>query len=154
MVSLTAVAVLFLAIVGYRPLIVRSGSMEPALGVGDVVLVEDVKADQLAVGDITTISDPSEVVDSLTHRVRAVNIDDGVLTLTTRGDANTTSETFTLQPTAIVGRVVTRVAFVGTLVAWAGSPGVRWLAAGIGTVTVAVVLLRGHRRRMRAAAFG
>lgn len=154
MVSLTAVAALCLAVVGYRPLIVRSGSMEPALGVGDVVLVEDVKADQLAVGDVTTIRDPSEVSDSLTHRVRAVTTVDGVLTLITRGDANTTSETFTLAPSAVVGRVVTRVPIVGTLVAWAGSDGVRWLAAGTGAVAVALVIQRGHRRRSRPALFG
>jgi len=153
MVSLTAVAALCVALVGYRPLIVRSGSMEPALGVGDVVLVEDVKADQLVVGDITTIRDPSVVSDSLTHRVRAVTIADGVLTLITRGDANTVSETFTVAPTAVVGRVVTRVPFVGTVVAWAGSDSVRWLAAGMGAIAAAAVLQRGHRRKSRSVAF-
>jgi signal peptidase len=153
-ISLTALAALCLAVLGYRPLIVRSGSMAPALGVGDVVLVEDVEARQLTIGDIATIRDPSEVSDTLTHRVQAVGVDGEVLTLTTRGDANTTTETFTIKSTAIVGRVVTRLAGIGTVVAWAGSAGVRWFAAAVGSITMLVVLARGRRRRSRQAAFG
>ncbi len=149
--SLVALAALSLAVAGYRPLIVRSGSMEPALQVGDVVLVEDVVARQLKVGDVATLRDLSEVSDTLTHRVRAIHDDGQVLIVTTRGDANVTSETFTMKPTAIVGRVVTRLAAVGTVVAWAGSPPVRWAAAVAGLATIAVVAWRARRRSVRRA---
>ncbi|HSB85412.1 MAG TPA: signal peptidase I, partial [Ilumatobacteraceae bacterium] len=122
-VSVSAVAALVLALLGYRPLIVRSASMEPTFGVGDVVVVEDVEVRQLAVGDVATLHDPGSVDDSLTHRVRAISAHGDTVTLTTRGDANADAETFTLPATAVVGRVVTHVAAVGALIAWAGSGG-------------------------------
>ncbi len=148
--SLTALLALSLAVAGYRPLIVRSGSMKPALQVGDVVLVEDVEARQLKVGDVATLRDRPEVSDTLTHRVRAIEDDGQVLIVTTRGDANVTDEIFTMKPTAIVGRVVARLAAAGTVVAWAGSPRIRLIAAAAGVATIAVVA--GHGRRRRAAA--
>ncbi len=149
-VSLTALLALCLTIAGYRPLIVRSGSMEPALRVGDVVLVEDVEANQLKVGDVATLRDPLEVTDTLTHRVRAISDNGQVVIVTTRGDANITDETFTMPRTAIVGRVVTRFAAVGTVAAWAGSPRVRWIAAFVGIATIALVVGRGQQRRAAA----
>lgn len=149
LISLAAASTLTLALLGYRPLIVRSGSMEPALHVGDVVLVEDVEVRQLAVGEISTLADPAEVSDSLTHRVTAIDAAGDAVAVTTRGDANTTSETFRLPPTAIVGRVVVRVPAVGTVVAWAGSRWVRIGAAAIGVMTMVGVVAWGRRSRNR-----
>jgi signal peptidase I len=151
-VSLMALLALGLSVVGYRPLIVSSGSMEPALRVGDVVLVEDVEARQLKVGDVATLRDPLEVADTLTHRVRAISDNGQVVVVTTRGDANTADETFTMQPTAIVGRIVTRFAAIGTFVAWAGNPRVRWIAAVVGVGTIAVLAARRQHRRPTAGA--
>jgi signal peptidase len=155
--SIGAVAACTLAVLGYRPLIVRSGSMEPALGVGDVVVVEDVEVRDLVVGDIATLADPAIVDDSLTHRVRSISVDGETVTLTTRGDANEDDETFTLPADALVGRVVTRVAGIGALIAWAGNAAVRALAAAVGFATAAVVWWgrRSHhprRGRRRSAA--
>lgn len=148
-ISLSAAVALCLALVGYRPLIVRSGSMEPAVHVGDVVLVEDVRVRQLEVGDIATVPDPDEVSDTLTHRVRAITNIDGDVILTTRGDANENDETFSLPAETIVGRVVTRIPAIGAAVAWAGDTWVRGFAAVIGAAAIGAVVLRNRHHHTR-----
>jgi signal peptidase len=154
LVSLAAASVLTLALLGYRPLVVRSGSMEPALHVGDVVLVEDVEARQLAVGDVTTLADPAEVSDSLTHRVTAIDAIGERVWLTTRGDANDTSETFQLSSAKVVGRVVARVPAVGIIVTWTASRWVRVGAALFGLLTVIAVVAGGRLRSNHPYAAG
>jgi signal peptidase len=143
-ITLVAGAALFLTAIGYRPLIVHSGSMMPALQVGDIVLVEDIPARQLAVGDIATLRDPTATNDTLTHRVRAVTNDGVILTVTTRGDANASNETFTLEPDELVGRVIWRLPKIGAGIAWAGSGRTRRgaFAAGVAACLLPFVLSR------------
>jgi signal peptidase len=145
-ITAAAMAALTLALLGYRPMVVRSASMEPALRVGDVVLVEDVEARELRPHDIATISDPGQVRDSLTHRVERVSGDGAVVTLVVRGDANSTAETFALPADSMVGKVATRVPAVGSVVVWLGNTRVRYAAAAIGVGALAVMATSGRRR--------
>lgn len=145
--ALAAVATLSLALAGYRPLVVRSGSMEPALRVGDVVLVENVSAGRLAVGDIATFDDP-DTGGTLTHRVAGVTHDGNAVTVATRGDANTTGESFATSADAVVGRVVWRLPRVGGWIAWAGSAAFRWIAGVAALAVVGLMWRRGVRDRV------
>ena len=59
-VALLAVGAVASAVVlGYRPLLVRSGSMAPAIHTGDVVLSRLVEAREISVGDVVTFRDPT-----------------------------------------------------------------------------------------------
>lgn len=146
--SLVAAVVLCMTLIGYQPLIIRSGSMQPALDVGDVVVVADVEADQLAVGDIATLRGVRGQADTLTHRVTAISTSSGSLTVTTQGDANSANESQVLQPDAIVGRVVFRVPRIGAGVAWAGSGRAR-LAVAVGAACIGTIVWRRLRARPR-----
>jgi signal peptidase I len=149
---LAALSMLCLTLIGYRPMIVRSGSMQPALQVGDVVVVEDVEARQLVAGDIATFTDPI-AGGSLTHRVRAVSTEGATLTIVTRGDANSGDEELRVAPDALVGKVVARVPRIGAALAWAGTTRSRaaGAAVAVGAAGGAAVGLR-RRSRPRAAA--
>ena len=71
---------------GYQPLVVRSGSMEPTIATGSMVLVRSVSPEEIAVGDVVSVvrADGTRVM----HRVLTVSVSGGAATLTLKGDAN------------------------------------------------------------------
>ena len=98
-------------IAGYNLYTVLSGSMEPALHTGSIVLVKPVSADTLAVNDVVTFkgSDGSQLV---THRIVAVTPGEP-LAFTTRGDANDANDQQPLLASAVVGKVIKTIPYVG-----------------------------------------
>ena len=82
-------AVLLLLVVGqlsgYRPLVERSGSMEPAIGAGDLLASRDIPAHAMRTGDVVSFPDAVRPGVLLTHRVVAVRRVGGRIDVTTRG---------------------------------------------------------------------
>ncbi len=145
-----AIATLTLLALGYRPLIVRSASMAPHLIVGDVVIVEWTRAEDLHPGAIVTLEDP-ETGELLTHRVRHIALRPNAVEIETRGDANDTSEYFTRAPTAIVARVEWTIPRVGSAVIGLGSPEARWTLGLLSAAFGLVVVASGNRSKRPAA---
>lgn len=75
---------------GFRPYIVLSGSMEPNLQVGDMVVSRAVREEQVEIGDVITFED--EYGATITHRVEDIIIKDGKKLYKTKGDNNNTSD--------------------------------------------------------------
>ncbi|QAU14036.1 signal peptidase I [Halorubrum sp. BOL3-1] len=105
--------------------VVLSGSMEPALSPGDVVIVD--ASVPISVGDIITYRTGDTV--PTTHRV--VGERDGGYE--TKGDANDNVDAGLVVPDAIVGRVVITIPLVGHVILWANTP--------VGYVSLVVVPL-------------
>lgn len=112
---------------GGRTFAVLSGSMEPTLHVGDLVLEKKVAAPDIHVGDIVTFRSPDDAGKLITHRVRRVLIADGTVKVTTKGDANLSPERWTVPADGTVGRALGRVPKVGYLLVWTRSPAGRML---------------------------
>lgn len=73
----------------YRTLTMLSGSMAPAMPTGSVVIEVPVKAADVHVGDVITVSLPDPDKPVVTHRVIDVQTSKtGVVTVKTKGDAN------------------------------------------------------------------
>jgi signal peptidase I len=106
--------------------------MEPAIHVGDAVLVRS--PDGLpSVGEVITFR-PSESTGLVTHRV--VRVDGG--TVTTKGDANDTEDTWLLDQTMIVGDLHGRLPSIGYVLIFLRQPtGV----ASVITLVVAICML-------------
>jgi signal peptidase I len=104
---------------GYRSLTVLSGSMEPAIHVGDVVMERSLPPAEVRVGDVVTFRDPDDPSTLVTHRVRSVRIHDGQVDVVTKGDANNTVERWTIPVDGRLGVVRARIPRVGFLVVWA-----------------------------------
>jgi signal peptidase I len=104
---------------GWRPYVVKSGSMEPRIGVGDVILASPDRDPRSLLGHVTVFDDPGQPGSVKSHRVIAINPDG---TLTTKGDANPTADPQTVRLTQVhgIGRLLVR---------WAGLPLV-WLRTG------------------------
>lgn len=107
---------------GHRPFTVVSSSMEPVLGVGDVVVAEPVSPLDLRVGDVVTFPDPQQRGRTITHRVRSLRVRSGKVSVVTRGDANNTPERWTVRADGEVGRVRLRAPELGHASAWLREP--------------------------------
>lgn len=101
--------------------VVLSGSMEPHMAPGDVIIVDEVPADGIAVGDVITYSRDGGR-STITHRVVGfVETDADGRTLRTKGDANSNHDLYLVQRSQVVGRVVHVVPYVGHVVGVAGT---------------------------------
>ena len=69
-ISVLVLGALVLAFLGYRPMVVRSGSMVPTLGIGDVVVSDWVRVDHIRPGEIVTFPADFDRPELVTHRVQ------------------------------------------------------------------------------------
>lgn len=98
-------------LIGWRPVVVLSGSMHPALRAGDVVLLAPGGPDHPAgVGEIVAVGAPEKPGGSYLHRVR---LRTGPHTLVTRGDANSQDDFPDVEDGQVVGRVRVAIPLVG-----------------------------------------
>jgi len=137
-ILITLVPVLF----GWRPFVVQSGSMEPRISVGDVVLAAPVASADELLGRVVVFTDPERPDTAKTHRVIAQNADGS---LTTKGDANPTADSTTVAFSAVRGVGHLLVSYAGLPLVWASSG--QWLlllAFLLSLVGAAVVTSRDH----------
>lgn len=102
---------------GYRSYDVISGSMEPTIPVGSMILVESVNGVDIQDDDIIAFYSNGIVV---THRVTHNNTFEGILT--TKGDANQSED---IQKTAykdLIGRVAYHIPYLGAIGAYVSTP--------------------------------
>lgn len=85
---------------GIRPVIVLSGSMEPEFLPGDLIFIQDTTAAGLKEGDVICYMEDGAAV---THRIMAVNEEDGAVRYTTRGDANNSDDQKQVEQSQIQG---------------------------------------------------
>jgi signal peptidase len=93
----------------YEALIVRSGSMEPAMSTGGIVII-DRGARSPIVGAIASFREPDGTV--VSHRV--VGIDDAGYV--TRGDANRANDVATRPAASVYGTVVLSAPLIGYVI--------------------------------------
>jgi signal peptidase len=97
---------------GPRLFIVLSGSMQPAIRTGSVVVVKP--AEQYNIGDVITFDSGKGT--STTHRIVALNDVSGVSMFSTKGDANNTDDAVPVSKEAIKGKVLFSVPYFGYLI--------------------------------------
>lgn len=99
-------------------LVVLSGSMEPAMPTGALVLVQPVKTENLAVNDIITFASADGDGQLVTHRIVEINNQEQ-LSFSTKGDANDVIDPQTVLASAVVGKVNIVIPYVGYVVNFA-----------------------------------
>lgn len=100
---------------GQRPYTVLTGSMEPAIGAGDIIVVERISPSEASSGEVVTFSDPAKSGRLITHRVRSSRRRGGQIDFVTKGDANNTVERWRVPADGVISRVRYRVPEVGRL---------------------------------------
>ncbi|MEV8338416.1 signal peptidase I [Leucobacter sp. NPDC077196] len=122
---------------GLRPLVVISGSMEPGIPTGSLILTRTVPAADLKIGDVVTVPRP-DGRGPVTHRVVEIDeMEQGPVELELQGDANAAKDP---QPYVVneAGLLQLTVPGLGVVVEGLRSP---LGLAGVGTVLVGLVLL-------------
>ena len=99
---------------GLKMLVVQSGSMEPTIKTGSVILIK--KQDTYSTGDI--ISFVGAGSDSTTHRVTKTNIVKGKEIFNTKGDVNKGEDQEKVGIDSVLGKTVFTVPYLGYLIAF------------------------------------
>ncbi|MCU1607055.1 MAG: hypothetical protein JWP46_3520 [Modestobacter sp.] len=138
-VVLGAVALLVLlsvlpTVAGWQTNVVMSGSMEPTVSPGDVVLVRPVDPADLRPGQIVLVDDPDRSGQLRMHRL--VGVEDGRLRL--RGDANPREDSSLVEPAAVHGTGALRLPALGLPAVWAAEHRA-WPLAGTAVVLMALL---------------
>ncbi|MFZ4841622.1 signal peptidase I [Mycetocola saprophilus] len=99
-------------VIGAVPLTVLTGSMQPTIRPGDIVVSAPVEASRLSVGDVVTFQPISNDPTLITHRIRSMSAGDSGVRLVTRGDANGADDP-EIGADQVRGRVLYTVPYVG-----------------------------------------
>lgn len=97
----------------YKLFVVMSGSMEPTIKTGSVVVIKPQK--DYFNGDVITFQDPTKSKNTTTHRIVEAS-DSAYLT---KGDANKTSDMSEIRKSQILGKQILSVPFIGYVINFA-----------------------------------
>ncbi|MCK5027240.1 MAG: signal peptidase I [Candidatus Pacebacteria bacterium] len=100
--------------------VVLSGSMEPAIPVGSVIVIKPVES--YAVGDIVTYGKDTKTDIPTTHRIIDERTEGEDTFYKTQGDANDDPDIKELKKSAIIGKVLLTIPFLGYLIDFAKQP--------------------------------
>ena len=123
--------------------VVLTGSMEPDLHVGSLLVIMPAEYDEIEIGDdITFVRD--EELNLVTHRVIAK--DDDKMTITTKGIANNTPDKPTIYEN-VVGKVRFSIPLIGYIGVWLSTPsGVIAVITVVAVIILGILLLRLFRK--------
>ncbi len=121
---------------GYQVYNVISGSMEPAIPIGSLVLVKPQEASEIQEGDIIAYSSKTDAGAIITHRVVENQVAAG--RLVTKGDANAEHDINPVEYEQLLGKIIFSVPYLGMALQGAASPSGK--VAAICLVIIAVLL--------------
>jgi signal peptidase I len=138
---------------GDHPQTDLTGSMEPTISPGDVVMNEQISPAEARVGDIVTFRDPEQESKLLTHRVVGIErLKDGRFAFVTQGDANNTQEHWRVPADGQIGKEIYIVPWVGHIAVFARTRLGMLLLIGLPLLLLlAEELVRIWRPRQRTA---
>lgn len=143
LVGLVALS-LSLGLLPVHATLIGSGSMEPAMYLGDVAVVRKVSADHVSVGDVAQFRRGNVMV---LHRVVETTGTGGARVLTTKGDNNNAPDSEPVLAQQVVGKVLLVIPKVGWVAIAARTP--EGLALLVGLPVAALALVEGLRWRRR-----
>ena len=91
---------------------VLSGSMEPELKVGSLVITRPVEPETIVVGDIITFRPAAAGESTITHRVISIRVNSPPA-FETKGDANANPDAFIVPSRKLVGKVIFETPYWG-----------------------------------------
>lgn len=100
--------------------IVKSGSMEPTIRTGSLVIVKP--SDTYAIGDIVTFGADTKAQIPTTHRIIQDQVADGKIYYTTKGDANEEQDQNKIPKDLVIGKVMLAIPYAGFIIDFARTP--------------------------------
>lgn len=118
--------------------IVKSGSMEPAIHTGSIVLIKPARTYQ--VGEVITFGEDTRSEVPTTHRIAAVRSEGASTFYITKGDANEEIDAEETHASKVIGKVLLTVPYAGFVLDFARQPLGFGLLIGI---PAALIILEG-----------
>lgn len=112
---------------GYRSFLVQSGSMEPSIMTGDIIIIHSQSI--YGINDVVTFHDAENRI--VSHRIIESSTKNNNEHFTTKGDANRSQDFDEITQIQIIGKVIFVVPKLGYLVAFSKSP--------LGLLTLAII---------------
>lgn len=110
----------------YKVFVVLSGSMQPEIKMGSVVMVKPHSTSSgqadYKIGDIITFGEISKTKTPTTHRIVEMRAVEGKYLYTTKGDANNAPDQNEVNQDKVIGKVLFDIPYVGYAVAEARKP--------------------------------
>lgn len=105
-------------VMGWVPLTILTGSMEPTIPTGSQVIVEPLEGDEnaarLQIGDVVTFMPYPDDQTLVTHRIVSRSVStDGSVSFATQGDANNAADPWEITATQLRGEVRYHVPYAG-----------------------------------------
>lgn len=142
MVVLLAIALVGVRLIGLKPYVVLSGSMEPTYHVGALIYVKSVDYKELQVGDpITYMISQNTVV---THRIIEVLEDEedpNTLRYFTQGDANASPDGTSVHYKNIIGKPVFSIPYLGYVSNYIQNPPGTYVSIAAAAILLLLVFL-------------
>jgi signal peptidase len=93
------------AVFGFSFLRVATGSMEPTIPTGAIIIVRQTDPEEVKVGDVITFYSPDPLLENMpnTHRVTAILQENGTTSFITKGDAGVDDDPYPVEAERLVG---------------------------------------------------
>lgn len=118
-------------LLGYKAMIVLSGSMEPTIMKGDLIIVKNVDSKELKTKDIIAFRNADKTITS--HRITNIDTINGKLYFKTKGDNNNTMDEGVVDSKDIEGMYISRIPELGNFL--------MYIQTIQGFITVTMILL-------------
>lgn len=105
--------VLIPRLISAEPYTVMSGSMEPTIPTGSIVVSQEVRGEDVRFDDVITYQIRSGNPQTVTHRVVGVDIVENETRFRTQGDANNVRDPEPIRPEQVRGKVIYHVPYIG-----------------------------------------
>lgn len=143
-------------VIGATPYTVISGSMEPGIPTGSVVVAGPEPFEEIGVDDVVTYQLESGQAEVVTHRVVGIDTVDGEPRLRTQGDANEEADPEPVRAEQVRGTVLYHVPYIGHLSTAVSGPVREQLSVVAGAALLLyagwLVIVEVRSRRARATA--
>lgn len=124
------------SILGYKPFIVLSGSMETEIHRGDLIIVKEIEPSELVLEDVIAFRDNEETI--TTHRIIEIVERDGITYFITKGDNNTSQDQNLVEFEDVEGIYVGRIPGVGTIMNLLAEP-TTIIISGLGITVIFII---------------
>jgi signal peptidase I len=104
----------------YKLLVVESGSMDPNIKMGSLVMIKPM--DEYKAGEVITFKESGKKDKTITHRIEDLIVTAGEIRYRTKGDANEDIDPGEVGKKEIVGKVLFSIPFAGYAVNFAQKP--------------------------------
>lgn len=104
-----------------RTYVVVSGSMEPTIKTGSIVLTVPIDPKSVKTGDVVAFTSPQNSKDVILHRISGIK-SESPLRFQTKGDNNNAPDNWDLMDVGVLGKQVYAVPYIGHIAAFVRTP--------------------------------